>query len=198
MFLIRVVAVVAVLLTFGQACAQDDLGCGTVVDDVEGGCLLFAPFAGGHYLLDNYEAYEPGDTVYVTGRLGTIVDPCQPCGTWYYPCVFETVFSECPNEYSCCSGRVGDANGSGAEIPTIGDISVMIAAKFITGACIASGPNANIRCLAEADMNQSGGCNPTCDDITITDISMLIDFSFISYCGWGVPPYCHNLCLTCP
>ena len=82
----------------------------------------------------------------------------------------------------CCVGKVGDANGSGEDEPTIGDISVMIDAKFITGACISSGPGANIRCLAEADINQSGGVNPTCDDITIGDISLLIDGGFIT--GW--------------
>ncbi len=74
-----------------------------------------------------------------------------------------------------CEGRVGDANGLGGDEPTIGDISVMIDAKFITGTC-----DGIIACLAEADVNQSGGTDPTCDDITIGDISILIDYLFIS------------------
>ena len=75
----------------------------------------------------------------------------------------------------CCEGRVGDANGSGEDEPTISDISVMIDAKFITGSC-----DGIIQCLAEADVNQSGGTDPTCDDITISDISTLIDYLFIT------------------
>ncbi len=76
---------------------------------------------------------------------------------------------------SCCVGRVGNANGLGGDEPTIGDISVLIDAKFITGTC-----DGIIACLSEADINQSGGSNPTCNDITIGDISMLIDYLFIT------------------
>jgi hypothetical protein len=75
----------------------------------------------------------------------------------------------------CCSGRVGDANGASGDEPTIGDISVMIDAKFIAGTCTGV-----IVCLAEADANQSGGTNPVCDDISIGDISILIDYLFIT------------------
>jgi hypothetical protein len=77
--------------------------------------------------------------------------------------------------HNCCSQRVGDANGSGEDEPTISDISVMIDAKFITGTC-----DGKIQCLTEADVNQSGGSDPTCDDITISDISSLIDYLFIT------------------
>jgi len=44
--------------------------------------------------------------------------------------------------------------------------------------------------LAECDVNQSGGTNPTCDDITIGDISMLIDDLLIT----GEPPFVRNEC----
>jgi hypothetical protein len=37
---------------------------------------------------------------------------------------------------SCCYGRVGDANGSGADEPTIGDISILIDYLFITGSSL--------------------------------------------------------------
>lgn len=83
----------------------------------------------------------------------------------------------------CCFGRVGDANGSGDE-PTIGDISTLIDAKFITGTC-----DGILPCLKEADINLSGGTSPTCDDITIGDISMLIDYLFITGSeGMTLPP----------
>lgn len=82
----------------------------------------------------------------------------------------------------CCAGRVGDANHSGDDEPTIGDVSVMIDAKFIAGTC-----DGVITCLNEADINQSGGIAPTCDDITIGDISTLIDYLFIMGQGLGLP-----------
>jgi hypothetical protein len=75
----------------------------------------------------------------------------------------------------CCVYRVGDANNSGDDTPTIGDISTVIDAKFISGSC-----EGRITCFAESDVNQSGGPSPTCDDITIGDISMLIDYLFIT------------------
>jgi len=83
---------------------------------------------------------------------------------------------------TCCVGRVGDANGSGEDEPTIGDVSTMIDAKFITGTC-----DGIIGCLPEADINQSGGSNLTCDNITIGDISMLIDYLFITGPSLGLP-----------
>lgn len=85
-------------------------------------------------------------------------------------------------ECSCCSGRVGDANGSADDEPTIGDVSTMIDAKFITGTC-----DGILNCLPEADINQSGGVSPTCDDITIGDISVLIDYLFITGSSLGLP-----------
>lgn len=84
---------------------------------------------------------------------------------------------------SCCAGLVGDANNSGDSEPTIGDISTMIDAKFISNTC---GPFPGptdpflIECLLEADINQSGGMDPTCDDLSIGDISTLVDYLFIT------------------
>ena len=75
----------------------------------------------------------------------------------------------------CCVGRVGDANGLGGDEPTIGDVSVMIDAKFISGSC-----DGTIVCLTEADINQTGLLAAVCDDITIGDISILIDYLFIT------------------
>ena len=75
----------------------------------------------------------------------------------------------------CCEGKVGDANGSGDEAPTIGDISTMIDAKFISESC-----EGKISCPAEADINLSASGEAVCDDITIGDISVLIDYLFIT------------------
>ncbi|MCD6249519.1 MAG: C10 family peptidase [candidate division Zixibacteria bacterium] len=82
----------------------------------------------------------------------------------------------------CCLDRVGDANGIGGDEPTIGDVSVMIDAKFITGTC-----EGILACMAEADVNQSGGSDPICGDITIGDISVLIDYLFITGVTLGLP-----------
>jgi hypothetical protein len=75
----------------------------------------------------------------------------------------------------CCMGRVGDANAIGGDEPTIGDVSVLIDAKFIAGTC-----DGIVACISEGDINHSGALYPTCDDITIGDISILIDYLFIT------------------
>ena len=77
-------------------------------------------------------------------------------------------------EEGCCRYRVGDANGSGDDEPTIGDISIMIDAKFI------SVDDDILPCLGEADVNVSGGRHPTGADVTIGDITYLIDYLFVS------------------
>jgi len=76
----------------------------------------------------------------------------------------------------CCSGRVGDANGLGTypQEVTISDVQTLVTAKFVTGTC------ASLPCLAEADANQSGGANPTCNDISIGDIQTLVNHLFIA------------------
>ncbi|MEW5797304.1 MAG: PKD domain-containing protein [Candidatus Zixiibacteriota bacterium] len=82
--------------------------------------------------------------------------------------------------YGCCADRVGDANGSGEDEPTIGDVTTMIDALFI------GGDFGVIPCLAEADINQSGGDNPQPEDITIGDITTLIDYLFITGASLGL------------
>lgn len=74
----------------------------------------------------------------------------------------------------CCSGRVGDANGSGGDEPTISDINVIVDALYI------SDDPSKIACMSEADANQSGGPHPTFYDITIGDISTLIEYLYIT------------------
>jgi hypothetical protein len=86
---------------------------------------------------------------------------------------------------TCCKFRVGDANGSGEEMPTISDVSAMIDAKFISGSC-----DGILNCLYEADINRSGGTSPDCNDITVGDISTLIDYLFITGPTHGTLPEC--------
>ena len=74
----------------------------------------------------------------------------------------------------CCIDRVGDANGEGGDEPTIGDVSTIINALFIENS-----PDP-IPCLAEADINKSGGNDPPFNEITIGDVSILMDYLFIT------------------
>ena len=78
---------------------------------------------------------------------------------------------------SCCIGRVGNANGLGTypQEVTISDIQTLVTAKFIQGTC-----NVIVPCVAEGDVNQSGGVRPTCNDITISDIATLVNHLFIA------------------
>jgi hypothetical protein len=84
---------------------------------------------------------------------------------------------DCSGFDLCCVGRVGDANGTG-EYPdevTLGDIMLMVDVKFVSGDC------SKLPCVAEADVNQDGGAEPSCDDhVTLGDIMTLVDFLFIT------------------
>jgi len=78
----------------------------------------------------------------------------------------------------CCVGRIGNANGIGTypnEV-TISDIQLLVTAKYISSLPCGQ----NLHCLTEADVNQSGGANPACKDITIADIQTLVNHLFIA------------------
>jgi len=74
--------------------------------------------------------------------------------------------------YLCCVGTVGDVDGRGGDVPTIGDISLLIDHLFINLPAL--------ECYPEADADQSGGAQPIPDDITIGDITRLIDFLYLT------------------
>ena len=74
---------------------------------------------------------------------------------------------------SCCQGHVGDINGTNGDAPTIGDIALLIDHMFISYTV----PN----CLAEADVNQSGGLNPTPEDLSLVDIVLIINYLYIDF-----------------
>jgi len=71
---------------------------------------------------------------------------------------------------SCCVGKVGDGIGVPFDETTVTDIGDIIDNLFGTGAALP--------CLAEADVDQSGGASPTPDDIAVTDIADIIDHLF--------------------
>jgi hypothetical protein len=76
----------------------------------------------------------------------------------------------------CCSGHVGDVNALGGDVPTISDISSLIAYLFLS--------DQQPDCLTECDVNQSGTFdNPPLDwkDVSISDVSSLIDFLFLNH-----------------
>jgi hypothetical protein len=117
----------------------------------------------------------------------------------YARCWFAETILECDPqveaalycETGCCVGMRGDANNSGTEQPTIGDVSAMIDAKFISQTCVGIIP-----CPAEADVNGSGGPGEiTCDDVTIGDISLITDYLFITGPPNWDPP---NTLKPCP
>lgn len=85
----------------------------------------------------------------------------------------------------CCQGRTGDANGQLGDEPTIGDINALVDAIYISATC-----EGILACLAEADVNQSGGSSPTCEDITIGDINYLIGYLYVRDCYF---PPCNDL-----
>ena len=109
------------------------------------------------------------------------------CLTGSVPCPSVETCCEPLLNSTCCIGQTGDANGSGDEAgSSIGDVAVIIDFLFI------SGDPSVIPCVAEADVNQSGGCTPTYDDITIGDVTAWIDATMICVWGCGLPP-----CLDC-
>ncbi|MCX6834521.1 MAG: hypothetical protein NTW07_05200, partial [candidate division Zixibacteria bacterium] len=84
----------------------------------------------------------------------------------------------CGDPCDCCVGRVGNANGLGTfpnEV-TISDIQLLVMAKFISNLPCEQ----NLHCLTEADVNQSGGAYPTCDNISISDIQTLVNHLFVA------------------
>lgn len=73
---------------------------------------------------------------------------------------------------SCCQGQVGDADGSGQDEPSVGDISAIVDHLFISGQPLG--------CYLEADANLSGAPNPTSASISVADIGVLVDYLFVT------------------
>ena len=77
-----------------------------------------------------------------------------------------------PSQEPCCHGRVGDADNNGDDEPTLVDVMTIVDMLFISGN--------QVTCLAEADIDQSGGPEPIADDITLGDVMILVDYLFIT------------------
>jgi len=73
---------------------------------------------------------------------------------------------------SCCHGWVGDVNCDQEEEADLADIMALIDFLFL------GGPSPC--CLAEADVNQSGGPGPARTHISLGDVARLIDHLYIS------------------
>lgn len=76
----------------------------------------------------------------------------------------------------CCQGVVGDVNGQGGDEPSLSDVAMLIDHLFMS--------HRSLWCVAEADVNQSGGADPQQwpdSDISLSDVSMLIDHLFMSH-----------------
>jgi len=73
----------------------------------------------------------------------------------------------------CCNGMVGDADQTGGDEPDLGDIVCMIDFMFIS-----MDP---LDCYAEADIDQSGGFQAGRADVTLGDLSRLIDHLFVGH-----------------
>jgi hypothetical protein len=110
-------------------------------------------------------------TTPIGGTLAELTAQVAYAKTWYMKTV-----RDC-EPTSCCVGRVGNANGQG-EYPdeiTLGDIMLLVDVKFISGDCT------KLACIAECDVTQDGGANPTCEEnVTLGDIMTLVDFLFIT------------------
>lgn len=76
------------------------------------------------------------------------------------------------SDSSCCRGLVGNVDCDQDEEADIADVMAIVSFLFIDGRSPC--------CLAESDINQSGGVDPTLEDITLGDIAYLIDHLFIS------------------
>ncbi|MBD3258173.1 hypothetical protein GF377_07045 [candidate division GN15 bacterium] len=73
----------------------------------------------------------------------------------------------------CCTGSsVGNVDGSPDQAVTLGDLTTLIDHLFIS-----LGP---LACVAEGDLDQSGGSNPQPGDVTLGDLTIMIDHLFIS------------------
>jgi hypothetical protein len=136
------------------------------------------------YLALSKDVYDASD-INITGveaRYGGAGEDCLLGGAWDTPLRKIDFHSGTLNyRRTCCEGRVGDANNSGDDEPTIADVSHLIDALFM------SYDYSMIECLTEADLNQSGGEIPGPAEITIGDVTYLIDDLFITGTSLGLP-----------
>ncbi len=164
---------VIVVLAAPSTSAESFEGCGTFFRGVE--CVLFQA-DDGHVLLTGTDHLPSPDRFYLTGTVWSCMSICMQGNE----CLTVETIGPCPDP-TCCVGKVGDINGNGGDIPTIGDLSALIEALFVVNDVT------TLSCLAEADLNRSGGAAPLPGDISVGDVVSLIDYLFITGSGLGLP-----------
>lgn len=168
------------------------------------GNLMFSYCTEGSYQLCAVDNFDPGPgpvayrlvPPYDNGSYGS-VDPSTGLWTWsgatVQPGTYSILFQandgmedalfpfelhvQVTERCLCCEGRVGDVNANGGDEPTIGDVVDLV---ILFGIIDGGGTPAFVPCLEEADINQSGGISPTLANISIADISLLINYLFIA------------------
>ncbi len=73
----------------------------------------------------------------------------------------------------CCIGMTGNADCSASEDPDISDITRLISFLYLQGA--------ELCCVAEADVDNSGGSDPQVNDVDISDITYLIAHLYLDH-----------------
>ncbi len=73
----------------------------------------------------------------------------------------------------CCIGMTGNADCSASEDPDISDITRLISFLYLQGAPLC--------CVAEADVDNSGGGSPAVNDVDISDITYLIAHLYLDH-----------------
>lgn len=105
--------------------------------------------------------------------------PLAPDGVGLESALSKNVKMLTPEGPACCTGLRGDVDCDGADEPTMGDIVRLVDFMFIS--------SDSLCCIAEADVNGSGGWLPGEEDITLGDLAILISYLFIDE---APPPNC--------
>ena len=135
------------------------------------GTSFAAPLIGGAVclLIEAHPEWRPHQVREALRASGDIAGSPNNTYGWGIPDLLAALSMDPP----CCRGKVGNVvTGSDSE-PNIADVSALVNYLY--------GDYTPIDCLTEADVNGSAGGTPERLDITIGDISMMLDYLFISY-----------------
>ena len=87
-----------------------------------------------------------------------------------------------PPDGDCCFERVGNVDCDSLDVVGLSDVMTFIDHLFISGRPLC--------CPREADLDQSGGGNPTEADVSLGDLTRLIHYVFF---GSQPPPDCADV-----
>jgi len=128
----------------------------------------------GHFKYFEYELMLDGlipDRTYRVAVTAHDFGRLRPQGSGLESSRIENMIAVMPQGTICCAGNRGNVDCSAGDEPTVGDIVRLVDFLFISGEPLC--------CVAEADVNGSGGAAPTADDITLGDVSLLINYLFV-------------------